>query len=98
MNRIAEVNANGTSDIKVSGHTDDVPLIFGSNYRDNWDLAAHVRQVWCRHLPQMVPFLKIDLKLSAMVSLDLLSQMNRQKVAPKTAVLKSKSITRPPFP
>ena len=40
MNRIAEVNADGTSDIKVSGHTDDVPLIFGSNYRDNWDLAA----------------------------------------------------------
>ena len=40
MNRIAEVNANGNSEIKVSGHTDDVPLIFGSNYRDNWDLAA----------------------------------------------------------
>ena len=40
MNRIAEVNSEGTSDIKVSGHTDDVPLIFGSNYRDNWDLAA----------------------------------------------------------
>ena len=40
MNRIAKVNADGTSDIKVSGHTDDVPLIFGSNYRDNWDLAA----------------------------------------------------------
>ena len=30
MNRIAEVNAEGNSDIKVSGHTDDVPLIFGS--------------------------------------------------------------------
>ena len=40
MNRIAEVNASGKSEIKVSGHTDDVPLIFGSNYRDNWDLAA----------------------------------------------------------
>ena len=40
MKRIAEVNAEGNSDIKVSGHTDDVPLIFGSNYRDNWDLAA----------------------------------------------------------
>ena len=40
MNRIAQVNAEGNSDIKVSGHTDDVPLIFGSNYRDNWDLAA----------------------------------------------------------
>jgi len=24
----------------VSGHTDDVPLIFGSQFRDNWDLAA----------------------------------------------------------
>ena len=40
MNRIAEVNTAGNSEIKVSGHTDDVPLIFGSNYRDNWDLAA----------------------------------------------------------
>ena len=40
MNRIAEVNAAGKNKIKVSGHTDDVPLIFGSNYRDNWDLAA----------------------------------------------------------
>ena len=40
MNRIAEVNATGKSEIKVSGHTDDVPLIFDSNYRDNWDLAA----------------------------------------------------------
>ena len=40
MNHIAEVNAAGKSKIKVSGHTDDVPLIFGSNYRDNWDLAA----------------------------------------------------------
>ncbi len=40
MNNIASVNAKGNSEIKVSGHTDDVPLIFGSNYRDNWDLAA----------------------------------------------------------
>ena len=40
MDRIASVNASGSSKIKVSGHTDDVPLIFGSNYRDNWDLAA----------------------------------------------------------
>ena len=22
------------------GHTDNVPLTFGSNFRDNWDLAA----------------------------------------------------------
>ena len=40
MDRIASVNASGNSKIKVSGHTDDVRLIFGSNYRDNWDLAA----------------------------------------------------------
>ena len=40
MDRIAGVNKSGNSQIKVSGHTDDVPLIFGSNYRDNWDLAA----------------------------------------------------------
>jgi len=40
MERIATINAEGRSEITVSGHTDDVPLIFGSRYRDNWDLAA----------------------------------------------------------
>lgn len=40
MQRIAGVNAENDSEITVSGHTDDVPLIFGSRYRDNWDLAA----------------------------------------------------------
>ena len=40
MNQIAEVNHEGTSRINVSGHTDNMPLVFGSQYRDNWDLAA----------------------------------------------------------
>ncbi len=40
MNKIAKVSEKGTGQINVSGHTDDVPLIFGGNYRDNWDLAA----------------------------------------------------------
>ena len=40
MKRIAGSNRQGDSEITVSGHTDDVPLIFGSRYRDNWDLAA----------------------------------------------------------
>ena len=40
MSKIAEVNEKGRSEILVSGHTDDTPLIFGSVYRDNWDLAA----------------------------------------------------------
>ena len=40
MNQIAEVNKEGTSCINVSGHTDNMPLVFGSQYRDNWDLAA----------------------------------------------------------
>ena len=40
MDRIASVNVDGDSTIVVSGHTDNVPLIFGSDYRDNWDLAA----------------------------------------------------------
>ena len=40
MKRIAGTNSEGDSEITVSGHTDDVPLIFGSRYRDNWDLAA----------------------------------------------------------
>ena len=37
---IAKVNSKSNSTIKVTGHTDNVPLLFGSQYRDNWDLAA----------------------------------------------------------
>ncbi|MEK9925602.1 MAG: OmpA family protein, partial [Alphaproteobacteria bacterium] len=40
MEEIAGVSESGSGEITVSGHTDDVPLIFGSQYRDNWDLAA----------------------------------------------------------
>ena len=40
MEEIAGVNEAGSCEITVSGHTDDVPLIFGSQFRDNWDLAA----------------------------------------------------------
>lgn len=40
MANIAGVNAEGSGKITVSGHTDNVPLIFGSQFRDNWDLAA----------------------------------------------------------
>ena len=40
MSKIAEQNKIGRSEILVMGHTDNVPLTFGSNYRDNWDLAA----------------------------------------------------------
>ena len=40
MAKIAEQNKKGRSEILVMGHTDNVPLTFGSNYRDNWDLAA----------------------------------------------------------
>ena len=40
MEEIAGVSESGSGEINVSGHTDDVPLIFGAQYRDNWDLAA----------------------------------------------------------
>ena len=40
MSKIAKVSEKGTGQINVSGHTDNIPLIFGGNYRDNWDLAA----------------------------------------------------------
>ncbi len=40
MAKIAEQNTKGRSEILVMGHTDNVPLTFGSNFRDNWDLAA----------------------------------------------------------
>ena len=38
--KIATTGVGPTSKITVSGHTDNVPLKFGSNFRDNWDLAA----------------------------------------------------------
>ena len=40
MQKIAKVSAKGAGQVNVSGHTDNVPLIFGGQYRDNWDLAA----------------------------------------------------------
>ena len=40
MARVAEKGVGDTGRVTVSGHTDDVPLVFGSTYRDNWDLAA----------------------------------------------------------
>ena len=40
MARVAEKGVGETGRVTVSGHTDDVPLVFGSTYRDNWDLAA----------------------------------------------------------
>ena len=40
MEKVANKGVGDTGKVTVSGHTDDVPLVFGSNYRDNWDLAA----------------------------------------------------------
>ena len=40
MSRVAEKGVGNSGQVTVSGHTDDVPLVFGSSYRDNWDLAA----------------------------------------------------------
>ena len=40
MQKIAKVIGKGACQVNVSGHTDDVPLIFGGQFRDNWDLAA----------------------------------------------------------
>ncbi len=40
MNKIAIVSKTGSGQINVSGHTDNIPLIFGGQFRDNWDLAA----------------------------------------------------------
>jgi chemotaxis protein MotB len=40
MARVAEKGVGESGKVTVAGHTDDVPLMFGSAYRDNWDLAA----------------------------------------------------------
>ena len=40
MQKIAKVSEKGTGQINVTGHTDNVPLIFGGNFRDNWDFGS----------------------------------------------------------
>lgn len=40
MDRIAFAAMNEASSITVTGHTDDVPVSAGSQFRDNWGLAA----------------------------------------------------------
>lgn len=40
MDRIAFSAMNDASSITVTGHTDDVPVSAGSQFRDNWGLAA----------------------------------------------------------
>ena len=40
MGKIALAGGGDAGSIIVSGHTDNVPLMFGSPFRDNWDLAA----------------------------------------------------------
>ena len=40
MSKIADTSEKSKGMVTVSGHTDDVPLVFGGRYRDNWDLAA----------------------------------------------------------
>ena len=40
MKKIAAASEERKGVVTVSGHTDNVPLVFGGRYRDNWDLAA----------------------------------------------------------
>lgn len=40
VGKIAEASDGDDSTVKVSGHTDNVPIGFGALYRDNWDLAS----------------------------------------------------------
>ena len=40
IDRIAVSSLAGVNDITVTGHTDDVPVSTGSQYTDNWGLAA----------------------------------------------------------
>ena len=57
MDGISSANETMSGEITVTGHTDDVPLVFGGRYRDNWDLAAArassvVQALGNRGLPQ----------------------------------------------
>ena len=95
MDRIASVNANGKSEITVSGHTDDVPLIFGSRYRDNWDLAAARSASVVQALSADGLISITGWKPSAMARAAQLKPMIPLPAEPKTAVLKSRLTINP---
>jgi chemotaxis protein MotB len=40
LDTVGDSLAGATGLIQIEGHTDDVPLGFGSRYRDNWDLSS----------------------------------------------------------
>ena len=92
MNRIAKVNAEGNSDIKVSGHTDDVPLILDPTTVIIGILPLHVQLVLFRHLRLMASFQRIGSKPSAMASPAQLSPMKHQVGALRIVALKLKLI------
>ena len=74
MAKIAEQNKKG-SEILVMGHTDNVPLTFGSNYRDNWDLAAARSASVVQQLSKNDSLDQKNERQLVMVKQDLLSQM-----------------------
>ena len=40
MNKVGKAITKSDGEIKIEGHTDNVPVAFSERFRSNWDLAA----------------------------------------------------------
>ena len=76
--------------VTVSGHTDNVPLVFGGRYRDNWDLAAARSASVVQELSVLVRLKKRTYKLSVTVRAGQLLLMRVMRVEQKIEELKLK--------
>jgi len=52
LQQLAAANLEWKAEIRIEGHTDNIPLIGGSEYRDNWELSAARAQTVMRILQQ----------------------------------------------
>ena len=53
IQQLARENLEWRAEIRIEGHTDNVPLLGGSEYRDNWELSAARAQTVMRILQQL---------------------------------------------
>ena len=90
MQRIGKLNEQGKSRINVSGHTDNVPLIFGSQYRDNWDWPPHALPAWYSLYKMMEVSMASACRPSALATAALSRTMHPPTGAARTAVSRSK--------
>ena len=69
MSNIAEVNRKGNSNIKVTGHTDNVPMAFNEQFRSNWDLSAARAAAVVEYLLNIAPNTRGNIMASGMADI-----------------------------